>query len=202
MLKQTYKLLSFLLLTSISLINAGQHVHKYVLKNGLTLLIRPVKTTQNVSTQIWYSVGSKHEADDEKGLAHWLEHMCFKGTDKLSETDIRLTCAKLSGSYNASTNYDRTRYFIDLPAQHWFEALPILADMMTNCTFKQDLLNAELQVVIQEMKNGKDNYGSHLMQTLMASIFPDHPYHYPVIGFKSDLESLTREKLVNFYKKH
>lgn len=181
---------------------AGKYVHKYVLENGLTVLVRPVNTTQNVTTQIVYKVGSKDEAEDEKGLAHWLEHMCFKGTQKMSEVDVDQTCVKLSGSNNAYTSYDNTRYFIDLPVQHWYESLPILADMMTNCTFKQDLLNAELQVVIQEMKNGHDSYGKQVLQSLMSVLYPDHPYHYPVIGYKSDLETLSREKLIKFYKKH
>ncbi len=177
-------------------------VHKYALDNGFTVLIHPIKTTQNVSTQLWINVGSKHESDDEKGLAHWLEHMCFKGTEKMSETDIQLICSKLSGSRNAVTNYDRTHFYLNFPTQHWHEALPILSDMMSNCTFKQDLLNAELQVVIQEMKNNRDNFDRTIKLELMAAVFPDHPYHYPVLGYKSDLTSLSRDKLNAFYKKH
>ncbi len=195
-------LLLLLFLFNFSIADAGQHVYKHVLENGLTLLIHPVKTIQNVSTQLWFNVGSKHEALDEKGLAHWLEHMCFKGTQKMSESDVWSCVKKLSGSCNASTHYDWTHFYLDFPTQHWFEALPILSDMMTNCTFKQDLLNAELQVVIQEMKNNRDNFVREMTLNMMSSIFPDHPYHYPVIGYKSDLESLSREKLVSFYKKH
>ncbi|MGE0009776.1 MAG: M16 family metallopeptidase [Candidatus Babeliales bacterium] len=177
-------------------------MHKHVLENGMTILVRPVKTAQKVSTQLWFNVGSKHEADSEKGLAHWLEHMCFKGTDNMSETDVRLTAAKLSGSFNAATSYDYTRYFLNFPSQHWFEALPMFADMMQNCTFKQDLLNAEVQVVIQEMKNHHDNFLRHLMMEMITALFPDHPYHYPIIGFKSDLQALSRDRLYAFYKKH
>lgn len=191
-----------LLLVLAATVNAGNHVHKYVLDNGLTTLIRPVNTTQKVSTQLWVNVGSKHEADDEKGLAHWLEHMCFKGTQKMSETDIRLTVAKLSGGFNATTSTDWTRFYLNFPTQHCDEALPILADIMCNCTFKQDLLNAELQVVIQEMKNNRDNFGRQLAKSMMTSIFPDHPYHYPTIGYRSDLETLSRDKLMAFYQKH
>ena len=183
--------------------HSGQHVHKHVLENGLTILVRPVKTAQRVSTQLWFNVGSKHEADDERGLAHWLEHMCFKGTEKMmSETDIRLTAAKLSGTWNATTHYDWTRFYLNFPTQHWFEALPILSDIMSNCTFKQDLLNAEVQVVIQEMKNNRDNFLRELFTQAISAILPDHPYHYPVIGLRSDLETLSRDKLVAFYKKH
>lgn len=200
-MKHPYNL-ALCILFFINSAQAGTHVFKHVLDNGLTILVHPVTTAQKVSTQLWFNVGSKHEADSEKGLAHWLEHMCFKGTNLMSETDVRLTTAKLSGTFNATTSYDWTRFYLNYPPQHWFEALPILADMMSNCTFKQDLLNSEVQVVVQEMKNNRDNYPRQLVMQLISSAFPDHPYHYPVIGFRQDLESLTREKLVAFYKKH
>lgn len=177
-------------------------VFKETLKNGLTVLVKPRNSLPRVSTQLWYSVGSKDEKVGEKGLAHLIEHMIFKGTGTLSECDINLIVSKLSGYCNAFTSYDYTCYLFDFPSQHWFECLPILADCMRNCTFKQEFLNSELKAVIQELKMYKDNYTSSIIENLISSAFPDHPYHHPIIGYKQDLWSLERQALLNFYNRH
>lgn len=179
-----------------------QHIYKQQLSNGLTVLCWPQYQVPKVSVQLWYDVGSKDELSNQKGIAHLLEHMIFKGTKTLSESDINLITHKLSGYSNAFTSHDYTGYIFDLPVQHWHYALPILADCMTNCTFKEDLLNAELKAVIQELKMYNDDYSSTLLERLLGAIFPDHPYHYPVIGYKKDLWSLDRKALLEFYKKH
>ncbi len=179
-----------------------QRVIKKTLKNGLTILVRPTSHVPKVSLQLWYNVGSKDEKSNEKGIAHFIEHMIFKGTKDLSESDINLITHKLSGYCNAFTSYDYTGYLFDFPNHHWQEALPIMADCMQNCTFKQELLNSELKAVIQELKMYNDNYASTLVEDLIASIFVGHPYQHPIIGYKHDLWNLNRENLVNFYKKH
>jgi zinc protease len=181
----------------------SQHrIYKRQLSNGLTVLCWPQYQVPKVSIQLWYDVGSKDELSNQKGIAHLLEHMIFKGTASLSESDINLITHKLSGYSNAFTSHDYTGYIFDLPVQHWHYALPILADCMTNCTFKEDLLNAELKAVIQELKMYNDDYSSVVLERLLGAIFPDHPYHYPVIGYKKDLWSLDRKALLEFYKKH
>ena len=177
-------------------------VFKYKLDNGLTILVRPTKHVPKVSIQLWYGVGSKDEKTGEKGLAHLIEHMIFKGTKKLSESDINLITNKLSGTCNAFTSYDYTGYLFDFPSHHWHESLPIMADCMRGCTFKQEFLNSELKAVIQELKMYKDNFVSSLADEMITAIFADHPYHYPVIGYKHDLWNLSRDSLLNFYKKH
>lgn len=183
-------------------IKSENKVIKNVLNNGLTVLVRSSHTVPKVSIQLWYDVGSKDEKTGEKGIAHLIEHMIFKGTEKLSESDINMITQKLSGTCNAFTSYDYTGYLFDFPSHHWYEALPIMADCMRNCTFKQELLNSEMKAVIQELKMYRDNYSSSLIQHMISTIFNDHPYHYPVIGFKQDLWSLKRDNLLSFYKKH
>ena len=177
-------------------------VSKKVLKNGMTILVHPVHTTPKVSLQIWYNVGSKDEKSGEKGIAHLIEHMIFKGTQKLTESDINIVSHMLSGSINAFTSYDYTGYLFNFPTQHWQEALPIMADCMLNCAFKDEHLNSEMKAVIQELKMYKDDYQSSLIEELLSAIFPDHPYHYPIIGFKQDLWSVRGADLAKFYKKH
>ncbi|HJM68592.1 MAG TPA: pitrilysin family protein [Candidatus Babeliales bacterium] len=179
-----------------------EKIVKKVLSNGLTVLVHPNRQVPKVSTQLWYHVGSKDEQTGERGLAHLLEHMIFKGTEKLSESDINVITSKLSGSTNAFTSYDYTGYLFDMPSQHWQEAFKLFADCMINCTFKEDLLNSELKAVIQELKMYKDNYTSSLIEDMIGTIFADHPYHNPIIGYKQDLWNITREGLLKFYNKH
>lgn len=177
-------------------------VQKKVLKNGLAVLVLENRHIPKVSSQLWYNVGSKHEKSGQKGIAHFIEHMIFKGTDKLSESDINLITHKLSGSCNAFTSYDYTGYLFDFPSSVWHEALPIMADCMKNCTFKQQFLNSEVKAVIQELKMYNDDYLSTLIEKMIGVMFTDHPYHHPIIGYKHDLWSLNREALVDFYQEH
>ncbi len=151
---------------------------------------------------MWYNVGSKDELLHEKGIAHLLEHMVFKGTHTLSETDHGAIVRKLSGSCNGITSADCTRYIYDLPSHNWRKILPIISDCMTNCTFSDDVLNSEMKAVIQELKMHNDDYGRSLRIELEKAIFADHPYHYPVIGYKKDLINMTGKDLHAFYKKH
>jgi zinc protease len=177
-------------------------VHKKVLSNGMTVLVKTVRRIPEVVIQVWYHVGSKDERSGERGLAHLIEHMIFKGTQLLSESDINTITHKLSGKTNAFTSYDYTGYLFNLPSQHWQEALPIMADCMQNVSFKEDHLNSEMKAVIQELKMNRDNYGRSALMELIAAIFPDHPYHHPVIGYKQDLWSVHARDLRAFYKKH
>src|SRR5579863_5909051 len=113
--------------TNIPLLNSDQPVKKKVLKNGLTVLVHESHIIPKVSIQMWYNVGSKDELLSEKGIAHLIEHMIFKGTDTLSESDINTLVHKLSGSCNAFTSNDYTGYLFNFPTQNWKEALPVIA---------------------------------------------------------------------------
>lgn len=180
----------------------NQLVVKHVLKNGLTVLVKPNHLIPEVAIRLFYHVGSKDEESGELGIAHLIEHMIFKGTQCLSETDISSITSKLSGYCNAHTSHDYTCYEFNFPTQHWSEALSILADCMCNCTFKQEMLNSELKAVIQELKMRRDNYPLVLYENMICTIFNGHPYAHPIIGYKHDLWGLSNQTLINFYKKH
>ena len=177
-------------------------VTKKVLSNGMTVLVRQVHTIPKVSIQLWYKVGSVDEKDNERGIAHLIEHMIFKGTKKLSESDINVVTHMLSGSCNAFTSYDFTGYLFNFPTHHWQEALNIMSDCMRNCSFKEEMLSSEMKAVIQELKMYRDHYMRSLIDEMIGTIFADHPYHYPIIGYKQDLWSVSSDGLRAFYKKH
>ncbi len=181
----------------------GNKIHEYSLKNGMKLLVKPVHDTPKVSIQMWYKVGSKNEVDGQRGSAHLLEHMAFKGTKKLlSESDINTLSTNLSAYCNAFTSYDYTCYVFDLPSQNWQLVLPVLADCMTNLALNDDMLNSEMKAVIQELKLYKDNYVSTLIDIMTGDIFADHPYHHPIIGYKQDLWTVTGQTLRAFYEQY
>jgi len=177
-----------------------QHnVHKHVLDNGLTLLIAPQRTVPKVSMQMWYNVGAKDETDGQRGVAHYIEHMIFKGTALLSESDINSIVHKLSGSCNAFTSHDYTGYMFEMPSQHWYKVLPIMADCMRGCAFHQQQLSSELRAIIQEMRMYRDDYTTTALEQLTQHIFVDHPYHYPIIGYQDDLVHLDQDAIRSFY---
>lgn len=177
-------------------------VVKKILLNGLTVLVNPISNIPKVSMELWYNVGSRDEKSGEKGLAHLIEHMIFKGTESLSESDINVITHKLSGYTNAFTMHDATGYIYQFPTQHWQEGINLLSDCMRNCRFDEQMLNSELKAVIQELKMYRDSYIHTAIDQLFEVMYHDHPYHYPIIGFKQDLWSLKRDTLFNFYKKH
>ncbi len=180
-----------------------KRVVKHVLNNGLTVLVCPKKLAPKVSMQLWYNVGSKHEQPGEKGMAHFIEHMIFKGTNTLlSESDINLIGQKLSAYVNAFTSFDYTAYLFDVPVANWEKVLPVFADCMSNCSFDPEHMNSEVKAVIQELKMYRDEYSWALAEALTTAIFESHPYHHPIIGYKQDLWNLKRETLLKFYKKY
>jgi len=178
-------------------------VRKVVLENGMTLLIYKNPAVPKVLIQIAYNIGSYVEEGGEKGLAHLIEHMIFKGTQKLSESDIDQISRKYGATFNAFTSMDVTSYYFETNKNNWKPFVEILADCMQNARFEQEHLASELKAVIQELKMYRDNYWSMMFERMNMALFPaNHPYHYPIIGFKQDLMNLQSENLKQFYKKY
>lgn len=178
-------------------------VKKVVLDNGMTLLVFKNPTVPKVLVQIAYNVGSYVEDAGERGLAHLIEHMIFKGTQKLAETDIDVIARKFGASFNAFTSMDVTSYYFETNKNNWKPFLEILSDCMQNARFDSQHLASEIKTVIQELKMYKDDYWQMMFQKIVSLLFPaNHPYHYPVIGFKEDLLNLSAENLKKFYDKY
>lgn len=178
-------------------------VTKKVLDNGLTVLVFQQAIAPKVFVQMAYDVGSANEEEGERGLAHLIEHMIFKGTAKLSESDINLIARKYGASFNATTTQDLTTYHFETTKNNWHHFLPIMADCMQNARFDEQHLNSEMMTVIQELKMRKDNHTFLMAEKAFELLFPDnHPYHFPIIGLKKDLGDLNTDRLKKFYKKY
>ncbi|MCK4651425.1 insulinase family protein [Candidatus Babeliales bacterium] len=180
-----------------------QKIRKVKLENGMTILVFKNEATPKVLLQIAYDVGSWVEHVGERGLAHLIEHMIFKGTKKLSEGDIDAISRKYGATFNAFTGKDITSYYFEVNKNNWHPFVTILADCMQNARFESQHLASEFKTVIQELKLYKDRHWSRMLEKAYEISYPsNHPYHFPIIGYKEDLVSLTAQNLKKFYKKY
>lgn len=181
-----------------------EYVHK---KNGLRVVFYHIPDTDVVTTNIVYKVGSKHELPGETGLAHMLEHMIFKPTKsdlekKMTQSSIMELERNVGAVINASTWKDRTNYYCTAPVSFFLQILSIYADQMQNVVITNKNLKAEQTTVLSEYDMYNSDPSFALDAGVSAVAFSTHPYRHETIGWRSDIEAYTAEKLNNFYKRH
>ncbi|WP_445738014.1 M16 family metallopeptidase [Mariniflexile sp.] len=177
-------------------------ITEYVLDNGMKVLLFPDNSSQTITVNITYLVGSRHEGYGEKGMAHLLEHMVFKGTPNHPDIPNELTAH--GARPNGSTYYDRTNYYETLNATDgnldW--ALDLEADRMMNSFIAKKDLESEFSVVRNEFEMGENSPSRILMQKVISSAYLWHNYGKSTIGNRSDIERVPIENLQAFYKKY
>jgi len=181
---------------------ADTRVQQHKLANGLEVLVQEDHSAPLVCSYIWYRVGVRHEPPGQAGISHFLEHMAFKGTERLSGREMnRLVTAK-GGYLNGFTSMDYTAYVETLPSDALDLAFEIESERMARCTLSAEDVETEKGVVLSEFA-GRENDPSFLLylQT-MATQFPNQPYGREVIGTKEDLRALTRDKVLAYYRSH
>lgn len=172
-----------------------------VLANGLTLLVQRDMSAPVASVQVWVKTGSIHEGDLlGAGLSHYLEHLLFKGTERRAGREISATVQAHGGNINAYTTFDRTVYYIDLPSQHADVALDVLSDAVLHSTLPPDEVAREKDVILREIAMGNDDPDHRLGEALFDTAFREHPYKYPIIGYRDVFAAVTRDELVAYYK--
>ncbi|MGH7738960.1 MAG: M16 family metallopeptidase, partial [bacterium] len=177
-------------------------VHQVRLTNGATLLIKRDTSVPVVSLNFWVEAGSIDEAPEERGMAHLIEHMIFKGTQKRGVGEISRDVEAAGGYLNAFTSFEHTCFYVVLPSDRIFEALDIEFDAFLNSTFDAGELAKEKEVVFEEMKMRRDDPWSWSWEILFRSLFKQNPYHWSVIGDEAVLRSVPRESLRDYYRKH
>lgn len=178
-----------------------ERIERHVMPNGLTLLVKEDAFAPVASVQVWVKTGSIHEATWlGSGVSHYLEHMLFKGTDRRAGRDISTEVQAHGGYINAYTTFDRTVYYIDLPAEHVNVALDILSDAVLHSKLPADEVRKERDVILREIDMGRDDPDHRLSESLFETAFRSHPFRYPIIGHKDVFSSLSREDLVAYYK--
>ena len=182
--------------------DAASGVAEAVLPNGLRILVLEKPGVPVVATQVWYRVGAVDERPGETGLAHYLEHMLFKGTKAIEKGQIDLLTFRGGGANNASTWTDFTNYWFNFEASRLRLALEIEADRMRNCTFVPKEFEAERGAVLNEMHAAHDAPGGRLDEEVDAAGYTLHPYHHPVIGWQQEVESVPRSTVIAFYDRY
>ncbi len=170
------------------------------LDNGLMVLLNPVRTAPVATFWVWYRVGSRNETPGITGVSHWVEHMQFKGTPSLGKGEIMHLINRNGGVDNAFTWTDFTAYFESLPSDRIDLALRIEADRMVNSLFDPEEVASERTVIISEREGAENEPRFWLAEEVQASAFKAHPYHHDTIGWKIDLQNMTREQLYEHYK--
>jgi zinc protease len=170
------------------------------LDNGLTVLMRPWHRAPVVSFWVWYRVGSRNEEPGMTGASHWVEHMLFRGTPQFPGDMVHRLIAREGGIRNGMTSYDFTCYFETLPADRIDLALRIEADRMVNAQFTPEDVEAERTIILAERAGRENQPTSRLHEAVERVAFQVHSYGHPVIGWREDLERMTREMLYAHYR--
>jgi zinc protease len=176
-------------------------VQEHVLDNGLKVLLLEDHKSPAVTFQVWYRVGARNEKDGKSGLAHFLEHMMFKGTPTTGPEEYSRIIAKNGGRTNAFTSSDVTVYFATMSREKIGVEIELEADRMANALLGEKYFEPEKNVIQEERRmRTEDNPISALSEATSAVAYTIHPYRRPVVGWMQDIRNLTRQDLVDFYK--
>jgi len=175
-------------------------VDHFTLANGLQVVVIPDHRTPVVTQMIWYKVGSADETPGKSGLAHFLEHLMFKGTKLNPAGRFSQTLAAIGGQENAFTSSDYTGYYQRVAKEQLGMVMEFEADRMTGLVLNDDNVKPELNVVLEEQNMRVANSpASRLGEDVSAALYLNHPYGRPVIGWRHEIEKLNREDALEFY---
>ena len=174
----------------------------FTLPNGLQVVVIEDHRTPVVTQMVWYKVGSADETPGKSGLAHFLEHLMFKGTAKHPVGEFSQTVLKIGGNENAFTSTDYTGYFQRVPRDQLPKMMEFEADRMTGLILKDENVLPERDVVLEEYNmRVANNPEARLNEQIMAALYLNHPYGRPVIGWHHEIERLDREDALAFYRR-
>ncbi|MBE0427125.1 MAG: insulinase family protein [Nitrospirae bacterium] len=192
------KVVLILLLTSTA---HASEVKEYVLENGLKIIILEEHKSPVATFQVWYRAGSVDEPAGKSGLSHFLEHMMFKGTSEYGPSEFSKIIQKNGGTDNAYTTKEYTAYFGLLPSDRITIVIDLEADRMQNLTLDTRETISERNVVMEERRlRYEDDPQNYLFEEVVAAAYKVHPYQRPVIGWMSDITSIERDDLYEYYK--
>ncbi len=171
------------------------------LENGLTLIHQHVPSGV-VAVDVWVKAGAIVEPDEWSGMAHFLEHMIFKGTDRQPPGSFDRAIENRGGMTNAATSYDYAHYFITTAAQHLSDTLPYLGDLLVNATIPDDEFDCERDVVLEEIRQTYDNPDCIAFEALMESVYQRHPYGRSILGTEEKLMERSPAEMRQFHRSH
>lgn len=178
----------------------------FTLENGMDVVVLPDHRAPVVTHMVWYKVGAVDEAEGKSGIAHLFEHVMFKDTDDLEDGEFASTVSRLGGQHNAFTSWDYTAYYQRVAKQHLGKMMALEAERMTDLIIDEDpdgSFITERDVVKEERRQRVDNNpGVILQEKVLAEFWEGHPYEITVIGRMEEVEALTPQDGIDFYKKY
>lgn len=178
------------------------NISSFELSNGLKVVVIPDHRAPVVTHMIWYKAGSADEPIGKSGIAHYLEHLMFKGTRTVPAGEFSRKVAEIGGQENAFTSYDYTGYYQKVTPDALAMVMGYEADRMENLVLTDEVIEPERNVILEERRSRIENNPAGIMsETLEATLFLHHPYGNPIIGYENEILSLTREDAIEFYDK-
>src|SRR3954462_4549917 len=171
-----------------------------VLDNGLRILTERMTHVRSVSVGVWLTRGSRHESADQSGIAHFVEHMLFKGTDTRTAEDIAQAIDSIGGQLDAFTAKEYASYYIKVLDEHLPLALDILSDIVLNPAFNPQDIEREKKVVVEEIKMVEDTPDDLVHEIFTQGFWEDHPLGRPILGTKETVEGLNQEALRHYFE--
>jgi zinc protease len=181
---------------------AGPKVTSFTLKNGLRVVVIPDHRTPVVTHMVWYKNGSADDPEGKSGIAHFLEHLMFKGTKKHPKGAFSSLVSDLGGQENAFTSYDYTAYYQRVAKEHLASMMAFESDRMTNLVLSDSDVLPERDVVLEERRMRTDSDpASQLAESIGATLYVNHPYGLPIIGWQHEIETLDRVDALAYYRR-
>src|SRR6185437_6598745 len=174
-------------------------VTREVLDNGLRLITETMPHVRSVSIGVWLTRGSRHESEAQSGIAHFVEHMLFKGTGTRSAEDIAQEIDSIGGQLDAFTAKEYASYYIKVLDEHLPTAVDLLSDIVMHPRFEQDDLDREQKVILEEIKMVEDTPDDLVHEVFTQHFWEGHPLGRPILGSKETVESLTAAILREYF---
>ncbi|MFC1633036.1 M16 family metallopeptidase [Patescibacteria group bacterium] len=173
------------------------------LQSGAKILFAPMPATDAVTVMFLFGVGSRYEKAADGGMAHFIEHMMFKGTKKRpKQIDISIALDKIGAQFNAFTSKEYTGYYANSSADNFSAVTEILADMLKNSRFAANEIEREKGVITEELRMNKDTPMRHILDLFENTLFGETPLGYSIGGTEKTVNSVTRPQMMKYYKDH
>src|SRR5216684_2235349 len=176
-------------------------IESTTLDNGIRVITEQMAHVRSVSLGVWIGTGSRLESSDENGISHFIEHMVFKGTKNRSAEDIARSVDSIGGGLDAFTAKEMVSYNTKVLDEHLPLAFDVLADLVLNPLFREDDIEKEKGVILEELKMEVDNPEYLLHEIFSSNFYKDHPLGKPILGTKETVRGFDRKMLTNYYSR-
>lgn len=178
------------------------HYNKTVLPNGLIIVSEKIPTVRSVSVGVWIKTGSRQESIELNGMAHYLEHMLFKGTERRNAREIARSLESVGGYLNAFTGKEQTCFYAEILDDQLTRAIDILSDMICHSILAPKEIEREREIIFDEIHSIEDTPDDLVQDIFIEKLYPDHALGYPILGARQTVSQIYREHLINFHRNH